>query len=248
MAPLVAQKSRDFADTVTNASNGKKDEFGRDIRSPSPRTETTVTTDSTTISPAFVQSVGSAPAAVPSNHDQSLLSSSIAANTSPPAASTTVIANKDSSEPGLESFNIATFDFTSPASWESLGKMWLVTNGYMPTTEQLMQLVLSFGAGAVAEPVQPVVNQEQWQWNGDATSHNWRGRGRGGFPRGRGRGGRDFHQHRQHEETEAIVLGGGDDETPMLEDDTGTSGGPGGRMQRVGDKWVFVRHPGLGVA
>ncbi|KIJ65585.1 hypothetical protein HYDPIDRAFT_110702 [Hydnomerulius pinastri MD-312] len=92
--------------------------------------------------------------------------------------------------------------------------------------------------------------------------------GRGGnFGHGNYRDGGDYSNTGHSEATDAIVLGGDDDQTlqssgPMEEDDQSipngyssgqnelhglnstagqNSGGAGGRMQRVGDKWVFVK-------
>lgn len=118
------------------------------------------------------------------------------------------------------------------------------------------------------------MDSEQWsgqdqswgysqQWNGA------RGRGRGGFNnRGHGRGGYSGGGNYGQRDTDAITLGGGDDEgtyetgyeksrqdrsaqEEYIEQDRAqgkdpdpagsTGGGRAGRMQRIGDKWVFVR-------
>ncbi|KAJ7577008.1 hypothetical protein C8J56DRAFT_972110 [Mycena floridula] len=226
------------------------DEFGRDIikrtASPVPPPEIVSTAPSMPVESTTAVA------------DQHLLSSSIAANTSLAAAITTVTASKDRSEPGLESFNIATFDFTSPASWESLGNMWNVTNGEMPSMQQLMQFIASFGAPQLtAQPVGKAVpvytapvqqQQQQWSgWEGDQ-QQQWQkpSRGRGGHSQGRF-GGRDNWNQGNGFETEAIVLGGGGGEEEavsvpfnQLVDNDPSSGGS---MQRIGDKWMFVRAP-----
>ncbi|KAK7025213.1 hypothetical protein R3P38DRAFT_2953338 [Favolaschia claudopus] len=280
-----------------------KDEFGRDIRpaslSPEP---TTATNNSPPLPPApaaqpptmvvdTTESVEtpSAAALTSKNHVQMSLTPSVDANTSSgapdaaaSAAAVVVSSNKIPSpqsqqQQGMENFSLATFDFTAPSSWEALGKMWQVTNGYVPSTEELMAFVMSGMTGGVAGPTtsqQQQQQQQQMEWagggggsgghgqhwdDGSGGSQNWRGgRGRGGFSRGRGHGGglRDGGQSRWQGSTgsmggtDAVVLGGGDmeeDMTSQMDYTTGSteksSGGAGGRMQRVGEKWVFVRDP-----
>jgi protein NRD1 len=245
-----------------------KDEFGRDIRpaSPSPEPPADIFGPPTQPSPppppptapptapvVRTQTVEPPPAALTSNHDQMSLTPSVDANTSsraPDAAA--IVSNKVPSQPGMENFSLATFDFTAPASWEALGKMWQVTHGYLPSTEQLMQFVMAGGVGAVATQ-QPQQQAADWtgsqNWGANQTMQPRRGgRGRGGFSRGRGFGGaRDNQERGWHSdmgETDAIVLGGGDDDGMVVDaGQSDTGGGPGGRMQRVGEKWVFVRDP-----
>jgi protein NRD1 len=182
------------------------------------------------------------------------LTPSVDANTSSRAPDAVVVPNEIPSQQGLENFSLATFDFTAPSSWEALGKMWQVTHGYLPSTEQLMEFVMSGGAAVVASQQQ----QQQPEWNGGP---GWGGiqtgpqprrgaRGRGGFSRGRSYGGGNFARDGERwqsdmGETDAIVLGGGDTDAMMVEsaDSSEKGGGLGGRMQRVGEKWVFVRDP-----
>ncbi|KAF7308880.1 CID domain-containing protein [Mycena kentingensis (nom. inval.)] len=124
---------------------------------------------------------------------------------------------------GLEGFDLATFDFTSPDSWDALGKAWQASVGAPPSMEELMQYVMQ-------------KQQQQWGGGGGGGGGNWvgnnqpqqqqqqqfrgGGRGRGGFTRGRGGyyggggggggggnnggggGWRDYG-------TDAVVLGGG---------------------------------------
>ncbi|KAJ6619887.1 hypothetical protein B0H10DRAFT_1127575 [Mycena sp. CBHHK59/15] len=249
MASLPKQEpKRDGASATRAPPEAGKDEFGRDIRPASPSPELSKHILAQTQPPPSPP-----PAAVMS------LTPSVDANTSSRAPDAAVISNKIPSPQGLENFSLATFDFTAPASWEALGKMWQVTHGQMPTTEQLMEFVMSGGvqAGVVASQQQPQ-EQEQPDWNSGSswgampTGQQPRqgARGRGGFSRGRGTGGyaRDSQQGWSHSdmgETDAIVLGGGDGDG-MPVDTVGQpekGGGLGGRMQRVGEKWVFVRDP-----
>ncbi|KAJ7170480.1 hypothetical protein C8R43DRAFT_1085436 [Mycena crocata] len=230
-----------------------KDEFGRDIRpaSPSPEPPADISTPPPPEPVVRTQNVEPPPAAaLTSNHDQMSLTPSVDANTSSRAPDAAIVSNKIPSQEGMENFSPATFDFTNPSSWEALGRMWQVTHGYVPSTDQLMEFIASAlgGAGVVASQQQQQQQQQQQpEWNGGS---NWGGippgpqnrrgaRGRGGLSRGRGYGGntRDGQWHSNAMgETDAIVLGGGDEEVPSFEG----AGGSGGRMQQVGDKqWVW---------
>ncbi|KAJ7759202.1 hypothetical protein B0H16DRAFT_1534769 [Mycena metata] len=249
-----------------------KDEFGRDVRPASPEPEPSASASANIIPtqpppppPVVVrtQTVEPPPAALTSNHVQMSLTPSVDANTSSRAApDAVVVSNEIPSQQGLENFSLATFDFTAPSSWEALGKMWQVTHGHPPSQQQLMQFVMSGGAVASQQPMLPMQQlQQQADWGGGGSAYGAysmgpqprRGaRGRGGFSRGRGGG--NFARDGQDRwsnmgETDAIVLGGGDMDTVMDETTNAASppqengGGLGGRMQRVGEKWVFVRDP-----
>jgi hypothetical protein len=80
---------------------------------------------------------------------------------------------------GLDGFNFTTFDFTSPASWEALGKAWEVTNGVAPTQEMLMQFVMmsSMGMGMTMGAAPGVgdfeMGQQPNQWEGAQDSEGW---------------------------------------------------------------------------
>lgn len=168
----------------------------------------------------------------------------------------------------MESFNLAAFDYTSPASWEALGKMWMVSNGYMPSTEQLMQFVVSCGTGQQM-PMGSNMQLPNQEFPQHTYASRGRGRGRGGFLGGRssgysnGRNLRDDIDYADDDQaTDAIVLGGGDGAsgepyTPRASNgqapvspEAQNIGGlvSSGRMQRVGDKWVFVRGTAMDVS
>jgi len=153
---------------------------------------------------------------------------------------------------GMESFDLGKFDYTSPASWEALGKMWQVTNGYLPSTEQLMQFVMTPASG-LSDMTSATASQE-FTTTSIADGMATGGRAKGGFLGAPGRGGygngRSGMAYYDANATDAIVLGGGMDEGQSVES-KGTSSFSGqnespsvsssGRMQKVGDKWVFVR-------
>ncbi|KAF9563095.1 hypothetical protein CPC08DRAFT_761044 [Agrocybe pediades] len=253
-----------------------KDEFGRDIRPESP-TESTDTIRTNTKSPSRPSIPPSSPTrsnVVPAAPIPNTETSDSSVDTVITPGLTTnnpsVSAEASSAQPsaptaglGMENFNPSTFDYTSPTSWEALGKMWQVTNGYLPSTEELMQFVVS------GFSMQPTLSAE-------ATTHalepnhmfhnGGRGGGRGGFSfAGPGRGGSARGNvrtnmpegngwARNNQATDAVVLGGGNDEVDQYavkstvfatgqdaHNPTSSNATAGGRMQRVGDKWVFVR-------
>lgn len=115
---------------------------------------------------------------------------------------------------------------------------------------------MATSTGGVVRPVEPT--QQQWAGNG-FQGQSWQG-GKGlakssgaqSYPRV----GRDVQHGRDRWKeddpgTEAIVLGGSDhpDETPgvasyQADPSEDRGGATGGRMQRVGGRWMFVRDPG----
>ncbi|KAK0466956.1 uncharacterized protein EV420DRAFT_1626384 [Desarmillaria tabescens] len=215
---------------VTESSgDGEKDEFGRDVRPRSQSPEAEPKQQSATQPPPAV-SADTLPTAP--YHE------------SPPSPSTTTIELVQPAEQpvGLEAFNPQTFDPTSPAAWESFGKMWEVTNGQPPSQEQLMQYLMTAMSGVMGIPQQ---NQYSgWQAQGQYVNQQQFQKGRGdGFTRGRGRGRGGFSQF-SHEDpgTEAIVLGGGSDmQTEYSDKQASSISSSGGSMQNIGGKWVFVR-------
>lgn len=254
--------------TPPTSTHGK-DEFGRDIRmsSNSPSRSTSVE-DTQTLAP-MESSVDPTPGVPPDYHipvsEQLPL---VAASTSAQSTETHTPSSASQQQPGLDQFDVSTFDATAPSSWEALGNMWQNTYGYPPSQEELMHFMMT-GSMAVAGMVNGGFNGAQGgQWQqGNREDHGprhnggWRGgRGRGNYTGGRGglhgnyRNGGDVVEH--SEPTYAIVLSGDvepnngpvasnqenhTDEKAELHDAGQTGGRGGGRMQRVGDKWMFVR-------
>ena len=138
---------------------------------------------------------------------------------------------------GLDTFDFSTFDFTSPASWELLGKAWEVTNGTVPTQEMLMQLVMmssigmgmgmGMGAGGFG------MGQQPDQWEGAQGSEGWNAGEAGWNAGGTGAAGEPQDEVKPDEN---MVLEKGDSPVPG-EGSVGSTG----KMQKVGDRWVFVR-------
>jgi protein NRD1 len=262
------------------------DEFGREIR-PSSDDDRSMTPDDLkqrpALSPPPAASVTSAP---------TVETMSVSSDRESPAAAPSQAAfatrggpdepqhHQDASGAGLQSFDYTTFDPTSPASWDTLGKAWAATNGRSPTQEELMMFVMEFtiGMASQAPPSAPPVQQGNPQ-----AGYGWMGEHRGGPPRGRGafrgRGGRGGFAHSAGggqkrwdvgddayaESTDAIVLGehtnnqngfgwtqGSHEQAQASPDGDGDGDGgqmeggstAGGRMQKVGDKWMFVRDDG----
>ncbi|CAL1714233.1 unnamed protein product [Somion occarium] len=273
---------------------GRKDEFGRDLRLDSPTQATppgttphqlkppsipistsVVSVDSTEKPSQPILADHSASAQIESNYP--VASSSSYSSTIPSVASQDKL--------GLDVFDLTTFNPMEPSSWEALGKAWAVTNGYLPSQEELMQYIM--GGNMFPVTSQYGVQQQGDHWSGH--EENWnrpqtnrgRGRGRGSFGHGNSRGGQwGYSGDRRGDDrgTDAVMLGGGEEmessydtgyegaawqeqqqqsgtwsndsrgQSVPSEEDTSqaehlspTGGAPTGRMQRVGDKWVFVR-------
>jgi len=241
---------RQMGNSDASHSDGK-DEFGRDIRPQSPDHMDPTPANSTRPITANDHAVVSSP---PSNNEQITLFPLVAANTSSNNSSAPFVSNTVQSKPGLESFDPTSFDPTSPSSWEQLGKLWQVTYGELPTTEQLMQFVMRPMTSGQVPPTShtsPDMQASPWD-NSHGHGQHWKGRGRGGLARG-GSNGYDNDQndwnHYDDSQTDAIVLGGSADTSTerrldsnsISQENSRGSAGTGGKMQKIGDKWVFVR-------
>ncbi|KXN87437.1 Rpb7-binding protein seb1 [Leucoagaricus sp. SymC.cos] len=242
-------------DSPTSRTTGK-DEFGRDLRSPSPSkspisTHSTIPSATTSpITPSTHEPKAELSTTSTSNDPMSR-SSSIAANTfskDPHASNASVESSASTtSQTAQDSFDMTTFDPTSPASWEALGKMWEAMNGYTPSTEELMQFMMM---GAMSNTT--ISNNWQQCTNG---INGYGGECDTGSPRGRGGfygNSRDNQYGRSNgggQATDAVVLGGGEmdsevsgpEEADKQEQSNMSGGRPAGKMQKVGDRWVFVR-------
>jgi protein NRD1 len=219
-----------------------KDEFGRDIRpgsvdpEPTPAQPTPPIPTETPTAPVSLLAQGPTP-------NPQLTTLSVATNGAPTEAAMP-IATYESRErgagtgKGLDSFDLTTFDFTSPTSWEALGKAWEVTNGVTPTQEMLMQFVMmssmSIGMGMDAGVGGFGVGQQPNQWEGtqgsegwDAEGMEWNGGEAGTVGDTQDKGKPDSEGADQEME-----------DTPVLGE---RSVGSTGKMQKVGDRWVFVR-------
>jgi protein NRD1 len=178
--------SRPSINKAAAAATGK-DEFGRDIRSGSPDAEDPVpvrsqpprssaveSTNATTASGASVDRPSNVPK--PKHEPPSVQTIPVLYAQPGPAALPTPSVSVKPTPTGLHAFDFATFDFTNPESWTSLGQAWKVTNGFDPSQEQLMQFVMSGGPQALQDgqpageaiaqsaPI-PNVHSQQWQSN-----------------------------------------------------------------------------------
>ncbi|KAL5536724.1 hypothetical protein ACEPAF_547 [Sanghuangporus sanghuang] len=234
-----------------------KDEFGRDIRSGS---EESNADPIEARSPAAESRQGVANFAV-SRADFSERSSSDRDVVMP------VVDSKDSNPDavGLDSFDIGTFDPTSVESWRALGNAFQVTHGYVPSQEELMYLVMSSmgmmmnmathqGMNGIGSEMNAAVGMEDSIptaefANGTAGQvgvSDWRVT--------------TYTASMDDHRSDAVVLGHNTDDRPgkgtidstaaitsdsPTNDDTGDDpSGSTGRMQKMDDRWVFVRNEG----
>ena len=243
---FASPSQRQESNSSRTENNSGKDEFGRDIRPQSPHSKSPSVVHDTSL-PSL-----SPPTTINTPRVESRSSLAVTTNLDPKSVSTnkpsaSLVSNTvPHSGVGMDSFDLSTFDYTAPTSWEALGKMWQVTYGYPPSTEQLMQFVISCGTGQTSSLELSNSNQQQ---SAGFASQSWgEEQLNGGFPYGNGR---NMHQGSDITQgTDAIVLGGGDTNSPQNvtissgqkpTQESQTSGSSSGRMQRVGDKWVFVR-------
>lgn len=274
-----------------SSSHPGVDEFGREIR-PSSDDDRSMTPDDLKQRPALSPPPATSVVGLTSAPPVEMMSVSSNRESESPATAPSQSAfatGSGSDEPhhasgaALQSFDYTTFDPTSPASWDALGKAWAATNGRSPTQEELMMFVMEFTIGMASQappsapaPVQQGNPQAGYGWMGEHRGGPPRGRGafrgrggRGGFAHSAGGGGQkqwDVGDDAYAESTDAIVLGehtnnqngfgwtqGGHEQAQASPDGDGDGddggqmeGGStaGGRMQKVGDNWVFVKDDG----
>ena len=280
----------------SSTTESGKDEFGRDIRPESPDQEppSHITHSRPTMASASVPGPSSVASIDDGSEHPTDRSSALGQTASTSTAPTSSPTDSAQNDVGLDAFDITTFNPTEASSWEALGKAWTATHGYAPSQEELMQLVMG-NMMAVANQYEMQMQQQPQQqgiqtWTSDDEPQNWnrgqtsRGRGRGSFTHGNSRGGGQWgHSGDRREDdrgTDAVTLGGGDDNDVNMSgynggyeggwgDDQQQYGGnwsgggadqdyasqrdrndegPGGRMQKVGGKWVFVRPGGTTAA
>lgn len=187
------------------------DEFGRELRAGS---DTPQAQSSAAMSPPG-PTAPSLPPSSSQSQDDSIKS---------PVVTTPTLSQTPTLSGGLDQFDFATFDFTNPDSWTKLGKAWEVTNGRLPSQEELMMFATAAMSGAMmpsAENTNTAWNnnqpaQGQWQGGGRGGGLNRGGAGRGGFVGARGpyiqTGG---GTQPMDTSSDAVVLGGGEDETSL---------------------------------
>ncbi|EIN09505.1 hypothetical protein PUNSTDRAFT_112962 [Punctularia strigosozonata HHB-11173 SS5] len=251
--PSYSPPPRTGTPTGVAANTPGKDEFGRDIRPESPTQDVMQSGSSAkeqmpVRSPSVPTSITSASDADAMPAGPATVPGAAAPNDLPQVAPAT-------QNIGLAAFDFTTFDPTAPASWEALGTAWQITNGYAPSQEELMQFIMGgfMGAAAPVPSATVSVQQQPWPNSGNSTRGggsergNWRGgdRGRGFSGRGRGNGREAYssYDYGGNQVSDAIVLNAAplEDQQSVSSDMAEPSGSSGGRMQKVGDKWVFVR-------
>ena len=253
-----------------NSDEPGKDEFGRDIRPESPESPNQASQPPPIPSPKLPSQTelpkdpriphtdSPDPDSNPDSNSKLLTTNASSKNsTSNPSITT----GSNSLGPmGMESFDLAKFDYTSPASWEALGNLWQVTNGYLPSTEQLMQFVMTSASRLSEMTPAPEFRKDETPSIPNAVTTGGKARvgflGATGYGNNRSMhidGGMGYYDNGQA--TDAVVLGEGSDGGQAVESN-GTSlfgvqnesalVSSSGRMQRVGDKWVFVRGTAVG--
>lgn len=231
----------------------EKDEFGRDIRPGSVDSEQTLTSTARppssipTITTPTIQSppVVQDPAFSHKNPTPELATMSITTNEAQSENPMPIATYESRSEDagtskGPGGFDLTTFDFTSPASWEALGKAWQATNGVAPTQEMLMQFVMmssmgmGMGVGMGIGMSGLGMEQPQSQWEEAQGSEGWNAEGPGWSD-----GGVVVVEEMQgQEKTDGEIASPEKEGSPVLGE---RSVGSTGKMQKVGDRWVFVR-------
>jgi len=134
---------------------------------------------------------------------------------------------------GLDSFEFSSFSPTDPASWKALGDAFTVTNGYLPSQEELMQYImaqmmtLGMGMGSAPMPPQDPSNFDQRppQAFGNARQSGWEGSLS------------NTESWNAAPTNKQLDLPKTTDDNPIA----AASGGAGGQMRKVGDRWVFVK-------
>ena len=218
-----------------------KDEFGRDIRPGSVDPEPVPAQPASsipTITIPTTQRSSSLSHQTPTPQDviMSTTTDGAQSEAAMPIATYESRAGAAGATKGLDSFDFTTFNFTSPASWEALGKAWEVTNGVTPTQEVLMQFVMMSGMGmgmSMGISGGFGMEQPQNQWDGIQGSESWNTGGEGWSDGGVGVVGET-----QGQKPDGEVIGPEKEDSPVFGE---RSVGSSGKMQKVGDRWVFVR-------
>jgi protein NRD1 len=147
---------------------------------------------------------------------------------------------------GLQNFDFTKFEFTSPASWEALGKAWQVTNGYFPSQEELLQLVMmSTGVAAIAGGISGGTEGDTFHADQDR-SEQWPN------DKGASKQGQNWDSGGAEETAYETITDSwgvsaksenshGADENQIVPVVADGSVGSSGKMQKVGDRWIFVR-------
>lgn len=205
-----------------------KDEFGRDIRSPS------VEASSVPAQRAPSEARQSTEEGSTWSRDRSPQSQRIPEklpleSERKPMTASTMKAG------GLDSFDFSLFSPTDPACWKALGDAYTVTNGYLPSQEELMQYIMAqmmtigMGMGMSSAGMAPQdpsdFDHGHPQSYGNVSQSGWEG----SFS--------NTESWNVAPTNKQPGLPKEADNSPMA----AASGGAGGHMRKVGDRWVFVK-------
>lgn len=214
-----------------------KDEFGRDIRQTSEEPEqSSRPTDPRR--PAGYKH----PKPAPKDHmpNDSQYMHNAAEDVPAQQLSPSTIASKPGG--GLETFDMTTFDPTNADSWQTLGDAYQRTNGYMPAQEELMEYVMSsmsymmsmgVGMGSDSAQMSAIPTGQEDANASSIGAQDWGADTYGGGTQG--------------QTVPMEITGQADTSQRNFEpvnqenEDVNESNKSGGRMQKIGDRWVFVR-------
>lgn len=130
---------------------------------------------------------------------------------------------------------MTTFNPTDASSWQALGESYKTTNGYIPSQEELMEFVMSsmsymmnMGMGQMGNA--PGAQDETTA--GGISAQDWGAETYGGGTQGQLS---TFDTSTDNHETTQTFNGAN-------AGDGDESSKSGGKMEKVGDRWVFVRN------
>lgn len=234
------------------------DEFGRDIRPQSSRDPGTASASHDKIDMQLQAKLAS----VPSSLERSpTLGDNKASQSQPPSYPKGADVGPSKvplKQKGLDDYDFSAFDPTSPAAWEALGSAWQVTHGYQPSAEEIMQLVMAKTMPAMAPMGGQIGMAQGEQWGSigwqqypaeSGVAGSWSTSTGAQVPSSNG--GRSYGNVREEnvaseQNKDTLEAGEVSEEQPMSSTESaGLAGdnsvGGQGRMQKVGDRWVFVK-------
>jgi len=263
--PPLRQPPYDTEGSRSGGPTGDRDEFGRDIRPQSSRDAGTASASHDEIDMQSQTALTSvAPSLEPSSPTVGDNEASLSQPQSYPKRADVGSSEVGIKDKGLDDYDFSTFDPTLPSAWEALGKAWQITHGYQPSTEEIMQLVMTKAMGQMGSMGAHMGMEEQWgqgDWQQSANSgrrESWSTSTATQWPSGNGsagghsygdvRGQDDRNHGGQTAEQDKDVMEAGEvAEEPLKgstdDGDDGSVNGRG-RMQKVGDRWIFVKGSG----
>ena len=151
---------------------------------------------------------------------------------------------------GLDTFDFASFNPTDPGSWVELGNAFEITNGYLPSQEELMQLVMG-QMMSVASTMGGMASGGFTDMDGTNSNVLDQGQVREkGFAEDAYGSGLDTYavdssaavgmEYANPQAQNSNAWASQDSLSSPQEDDQGKGTGTG-QMKKIGDRWIFVR-------